>query len=827
LVLLLDDLQWADSATLDLLCYVAQHQAASRLCFLGAYRSDELTNHPALERCILDLTRTRQLMTFALAPLPETDVAELITVLVGVPPHPSLSHLLWQQSEGNPLFLEELLRAWLEKGVLTLTPSHIHVSSSPEARLPVSISSLIRHRLSRLPNTVLETLRTAAILGRTFTSGLLAEVMGQDEELVQQRLLTAVKAEVLRCEPSEAYTFSHDLLRAYLYTEVTPARRRRVHGFTGRVLEARLGQENMHQLAQLAFHFAHSGDRVRGASYSQLAAVQAVRASALLEATHHYRTALDLLDQQDQQRGALLLALGEAALTAGMEHEAVQTFGAAQTWFTHSPDVEAAARAAYGQGRAWARLEEHAAAQAALQQALTLLQEHPCPEKLLVLVELATLQAVSLGQHIEGMAYGQQALSLAQQLEDGRLEAMARRVVGNLLVRGNDLPPGIQILESALTLADSVHDLLEASECCACLTLAYLWSGKTQQMKEILLRRLELARRGPEPYQLRHIYPWLAGCAMGQANFSEAAQWLAQAEAAIASLASPEPRAFLLHIRGALAALQQEYEAAEELLVQAMTLFRKLGSGMLLWYLPLLGWVQLRLGKRQEALACLQEAEMLLDAHETGTILTGDAIAKLARMSLLLEDRERIARYFTQLEPFQGLFLDELVDRLLGELSIFGGNWSQARAFLEMAEIMARREGLPLELLETLKAQALLELARGGRGSAKRAFSFFEQALRLAEQLGLSREAVWLHEHLQQLPKRSSAVQSRVRPAGLSEREVEVLRLVAAGMSNRQIAEALILSERTVSNHLFHIFNKLGVDNRAAATAFAIHHKLA
>jgi predicted ATPase/DNA-binding CsgD family transcriptional regulator len=827
LVLLLDDLQWADTATLDLLCYVAQHQATARLCFLGAYRSDELANHPALERSIMELTRSRQLMTLALGPLPETDVAELITVLVGVPPHPSLSQLLWQKSEGSPLYLEELLRAWLETGVLTLTPSHIHVSSSPEHRLPTSISSLIRQRFSRLPKAVLETLHTAAILGRTFTSGLLAEIMGQDEELVQERLITAVQAGLLHYETSEDYTFSHDLLRAYLYNEVTPARRRRLHGFIGRVLEAQPDHEYMHQLAQLAYHFAHSGDRVRGATYCRLAAVQAVRAAAPSEATHLYGTALELLDQNDQQRGALLMALGEAALTAGKEREAVQAFEAAKTWFTHSPDVESAARSAYGLGRAHARLEEHAAAQTTFRQALTLLQEHACPEKILILVELATLLAVSLGQHSEGMAYGQQALSLARELGDNRLEAMARRVVGNVLVRSNDLPTGIALLEDALALADSVQDLPEASECCACLTLAYFWSGKVQQMKEILQRRLELARRGSEPYQLRHIYPWLAGCAMGQADFSEAEQWLSQAEVVIASLASPEPRAFLLHIRGALAALQQEYDAAVEQLEQAAAIFRQLGSGMLLWYLPLLGWVQLRRGLRQEALACLKEAELLLTAHESGTILTGDAIAKLANIALLLEDRERIARYFTLLQPFQGLFLDELVDRVLGQLSTYQGNWSQANAFLEKAEIIARREGLPLELLETLKAQAQLELSRGGKGSAKRASSCFEQALHLAEQLGLSREAAGLHEQLQQMPKRSYQVQSRVLPAGLSEREVEVLGLVAKGASNRQIAEALVLSERTVSNHLFHIFNKLGVDNRAAATAFAIKHKLA
>ncbi len=206
---------------------------------------------------------------------------------------------------------------------------------------------------------------------------------------------------------------------------------------------------------------------------------------------HHYHTALDLLDQQDHHRGSLLLALGEAALTAGAEREAVQAFEAAQTWFTHNTDVVAAARAAYGQGRAWARLEDHAAAQAAFEQALTLLHEHACSERVQILADLATLLAVSLGKHTEGMAYGQQALELARQLGKGRLEAMANRVVGNLLVRSNELPTGIPLLERALTLALAANDPAEAAECCACLTMAYFWSGQMHSMKESLLRRME------------------------------------------------------------------------------------------------------------------------------------------------------------------------------------------------------------------------------------------------------------------------------------------------------------------------------------------------
>src|SRR6202022_1213736 len=199
------------------------------------------------------------------------------------------------------------------------------------------------------------------------------------------------------------------------------------------------------------------------------------------------------------------------------------------------------------------------------------------------------------------------------------------------------------------TLAVAADDPAEVAECCACLTLAYFWSGQIQQMKESLLRRMEAAHRCQEPYQLRHIYPWLAGCAAFQGSFAEAEQWIAQAETAITSLASPEPQAFLLQIRGLLAVSQYEYEAAEGHLAQAVALFRQMGPGVLIWYLPILGWVQLLLGKRQEALACLKETETMLSSQEHKTIPTGNVVVYLAQIALLLQDRERIAHYTAML----------------------------------------------------------------------------------------------------------------------------------------------------------------------------------
>jgi predicted ATPase/DNA-binding CsgD family transcriptional regulator len=827
LVLLLDDLQWADPATLDLLRHVARQQSTARLLILGAYRAGELVSNPALERALLDLHRARLLTTLTIGPLTEEVIAALAAARLGLPVDPVVARLLHVHSEGNPFFAEELLRAWLETDALGESSGRFKLMRELPNVLPSSIVGIVRERLSRLSEATVESLRTAALIGRTFDVTFLAEVLGQDAEATEESLLAAVRTGLLRADPQDTFTFSHDKVRECLSVEVTSVRRRRLHGFIGRILEAQADRASAQHLADLAFHFTQSGDRSRGAHYARRAAEQAWQASAFEDALQHYRIALKLLPAEDGERGTLLLRLGEAAIWAGAEREAIAAFDEARDFFQERQDQLSAARAAHSLGRAWGRLEAHALAQAALETALAKLEDHPGPERVQVLMDLATLLAVSLGRQREGIAYGEQAASLAHHLQDKHLEAMANRTAGNLLMRENRLEEALPLLEGALSLAKMGDDPAEASECCACLTLAYTWSGHLASAKDIIRERLEWAKLSHDPYQARHVYSWLALFAALQAQFTEAEQWLTQAEAALADLSSSEPRAFLHHVRGWLAYTRGDSAAAEEHFSLAVELFRELGSGALVWYLAPLGLTQLLQGKRREVASCINEVETLLTSQQEGSMVIADALSKLALIALSLDDRERMARYYPRLLPFQGRGMEFFLDRVLGEMETLLGYWSQAQAHLSRAETMARREGVVPELARTLLAQGKLALAQGGRGSVTHARTLFEQAQALFEQLEMHGEAQRLSEHLEHLPGKSPARHARPLPAGLSEREVEVLRLIVAGKSNRQIADELILSERTVANHLAHIFNKTSTDNRAAATAFAIRHGLA
>jgi len=233
---------------------------------------------------------------------------------------------------------------------------------------------------------------------------------------------------------------------------------------------------------------------------------------------------------------------------------------------------------------------------------------------------------------------------------------------------------------------------------------------------------------------------------------------------------------------------------------------------------------------------------------------TGEPTVHLALIALALGLRDRYAGLYARLEVFRGQYHDALVDRVLGELALGLGNWAAARRVLADAETVARKYDCRPELAITLRLQAALVpliLASGvndaptqtvarvpsqvpSQASAQAAASAkLQEAVALFQSLEMVSEATRTDEALA-LTRAHASSQGLAKgsakshlPAGLSTREGEVLGLVATGLTNREIAQRLFLSEKTVANHITNIFNKLGVDNRAGATAFAVRHGIA
>ena len=838
LVLTLDDLHWADTASLDLLCYLTHHQSNAHLLILGAYRESEVDRNPALARALTELSHQRVLTTVIVSPLSATEIGMLAGGRYSGSLSPEVSVLLHAQSEGNPFFAEELLDGWIESGALSQDHQQ-WVAVAPLAHvLPPTIVGALRQRFSRLAPAVIDHLRVASIIGRSFDPSLLALAEEQEIEAVEECLLEAARARLIRIDQQGRYFFNHDKIRECLYIEVSTSRRRRLHELIGHVLEAHSSQEysmSMYQLADLAFHFARSGDRTRGIHYSLLAATQALQTAAAEEAMVHYSTALELLDSDDRRRGNVLLDLGKVALLAGKDREAETIYEAAQHWLLQANEEDDGARAAtaaHGLGLALWRQEKRQEAYAAMEHALAFFGNSECVEKVKILVDLSQLLMVYMGKHDEGLAYAQQALEIAHHLEETELEEIARRIiVGNLSLHGSDLPLAVQALEQMLTHAEERGDLAEAGECCLNLAVGNYWLAEVRRSYEVSLHRITLIERCRQSYQLRTAYTWPILLLASQGKWTEAEREIERARPVIEHLASPMPYAFLRQFQGFLAYQREKFAEAQCELETAWALAGlnlQSGLGEMTFYLGLLGLVQATVGKCEEALVSITRLERILELLPDGILPTAPMMVCLALTSIALDDHERARSLYTHLLAFRGQHYWFLVDRVLGLIATLCCEWETAAIHLASAEVIARREGLHPELARTLLGQADVALGQGTWESTQRAVDLLNKALALFEDLGMTDSARRVSRRLQSLSHRPRGpTHPSPLPANLTQREVAVLKLVTCGKSNSQIAQELVISEKTVIHHLTHIFNKTNSENRAAATAFAIRNGLA
>jgi len=312
-LLFLDDLHWADAATLDMLGYLVRNLAASPLLIIGTYRSDVvLDDHPlfSLQQTLFDEEFLEEL---DLAPLSKEDIAEIVNTLPQTMADPyRLTLFLTQISEGNPFILFETLRELEEQGWHRPTSADVlSIANGPlgqEALIPVKVQTRIRRRIARLPNESQQLLSIAAVIGREFEVELLQAASGVSLEVVldcldnwlarhlvreivsrEQPLKTAQTPEVVS---HHRYDFSHDLIRAVVYDDLNKARRGSLHGRVGHALEQLYAGHEEKVVERLAHHFHLGHESDKALTYLQQAGQQAQAVYALPIALACYEQAL-------------------------------------------------------------------------------------------------------------------------------------------------------------------------------------------------------------------------------------------------------------------------------------------------------------------------------------------------------------------------------------------------------------------------------------------------------------------------------------------------------------------------------------------------------
>ena len=471
-VLVLDDLQWADKGSLQLLRLLVTSDDAIRLLVIGTYRRSELTDAHPLTSALVTLRREPRVSEIDLTGLDDAGVVAFLEAAAGhelAEPGHELALALYRETEGNPYFVGEVLAHLYETGVIFRTESGRWQAREDLERwtLPESVVQVVASRVARLGEGARRALSLASVIGREFDLDLLAAVSDRSEDELLDILDGASSAALVRevHERAGCYTFSHALVQHTLYQELGATRRARVHRSVAEAIEAACHGVPGRRVAELAYHWSNATRPVelaKAVSYGLQAGTAALEALAPDEAVRHFSQALALLeddtDPDASLRMDLLLGLGTAQRQAGSS-DYRETFLDAARRARELSDTDRLVSAALGNNRGLvsSALEIDTERISVLEAALAALPASDSRERALLLATLCTELTFgsSLDRRVE---LADEALSMARRLGHAETTVVVADLVQTPLsvprMHQQRLGISIEVLELAESLAD-------------------------------------------------------------------------------------------------------------------------------------------------------------------------------------------------------------------------------------------------------------------------------------------------------------------------------------------------------------------------------------
>jgi len=612
LVLLLDDLQWADDATLQLLHFLPRQIGATRLLIAGAYRPEDVPADSALSQLIAAWQQSGNLIP--LAALEQPSMALLIDDRLGGPPTPNLVHQLQERSAGNPLFAVQLLRLMQQEGLLHQRHGAWELPASAALeRLPPEIHQVISRRVRRLDALARELLTHAAVLGREFSYAALEALWDGPASTVFPSLDTAQELRLL-VETEAGYAFRHPLLWEALYGQISSRRRPGLHERAGLALEAVYGEEAPRYAAELARHFtlAGPGYAPRSCWYLTLAGDTAARVYANEEALALYRRALEVAGTT-REAAELREKIGPILTTLGRYDEAVMALELAALAYGDSDHREGLARVAAQLG--WAHWASGANEEglARVEQVLhgTMAAASPA---LAALYGVWSVLLEGALRYEEGLAAAEQAVATARAVGNEHLIAQAEGRQALLLVALDRSPEARPLLERAVPLLEVERDLPNLTRALRTLADLHAAEGRLDLALHYLERELAVAQRMGDPQSVTVAAVALARSEIAAAQVGASLAALDQAVEMDRRLEAIPALLSALLARGRLLLLRGEAEHGTRDLEEAITLSAQANAYREQWMsIRLLAQWNLRAGHPERAIERLEPLQSAPD----------------------------------------------------------------------------------------------------------------------------------------------------------------------------------------------------------------------
>jgi class 3 adenylate cyclase/tetratricopeptide (TPR) repeat protein len=724
LILVLDDLHWADVPTLLLLRHVVRATEGSSLLILGTYRQTEVDEAHPLGQAIAELRRARALATVTLGGLGEGEVAELVaSQLTGAAPA-TVARSLVERTQGNPFFVEEILRDVGPDGDV----------SDALTRIPDSVKDLLLRRLRRLDEGCKRLLTIAAVAGHEFALDVLELVAGGAAEEIAEGLEPAIAAQVIH-ESSTAvgqYSFAHALIRETIYEQISLTRRAQLHRRIGEAIEGALGDAAHQRAGSLSYHFSAAGDVRKAYEYHSQAAAAAAHVYAVEPALAHYTEALEagaklgLEAAHEPALRGLLLQRGKMRWRTGDVSGAERDLGA----------VLDAAR------RAGDRVSE--------------------------LEALNELGIVSLRSDLRAAARSHEAaLEIARELGDVAAETSALDRLSVISSHLLQLDRALELGERALELARGTGDDIVTGRAIDSIKLAALQLGDLHRLQELTAELEPLWRERGDLWYLQWTLLESAFVPLGAARWEEAKERLAEASAINRRVRDPLAEMLILDASGWLNRSRGAYQDALAAGRQAVA--RSADVGWEAWAASTLGstlldlraagpaarvlergvaagerigavsetarclgqlaWARCLLGDADEARALCARAGELLEgatAPQGGAFVFGaHAYAAVARVLLATgrpeQGKEVLLSVFRAAERSGWREAAACTGLVIGLCAEAGGGLGLARERLQHAAELADRYGIPAVGWEAHAALARLLDERDEHRAAARA----------------------------------------------------------------------------------------------------------
>ncbi len=840
--LVLEEVHWADRSTRAFALFLARALREERVALILTYRTDELHRRHPLLPLLAELERMERTRRIVLSPFDRRELTEALEDILGDEPSEQLVERLFARSEGNPLYIEELLAAGLDG----------------RGAAPDSLRHAFMLRIERLSDEAQRAARVVAV-GRRLDDVTIGALAGLEGDRLQLALRHAVSEQVLIARGDDRFTFRHALLREALYEDLLPGERADLHLALARRLEQACEQRDDRELERttaVASHYAAAGE--------QRDALKAtVRAAGAAERVHAFGEAADLAERALE----LWPRVEDAQQLVEMDHVAMlEMAAAAHGQDGHHPRAEVLTREALREleptsdasrysallGRLartqWALNRGEDAVQTA-ERALELL---PADDRSLERARLLSWLARTRflrGRFREAIRDGEEALELAVAVGHPSAEAETLNTLGMAMIALGQVDEGVARMQRTIEIARETNDLDTMTYAYTNLADMLYLAGRTRD-------GFRIAREGTEaiPQRLRADHDWVSltvselafesgDWEMARRHLGPKPTWLTGRQLIFRQLRTADQALG----EGELEVADSALESVEQLVAassepQWIGLFGSLRSELLRRQRDLVGAraaVQAALDRIE---LCTDDVMRIARVTAIGMVIEADVAQRARDLREKPQERDALARARIHAQRLRAAAQDggpvERAWLLLGQAELErargrsdGGKWLQAAESWDQLERPYRAA-----IARWHAAEAFVEA--GQREAAAEALS---AGLETARRLG----AGWLIAELATLASRARLEAASLAPGdreaagdgvpgradgddpfGLTPRERQVLALIAEGATNRQIGQALYMAEKTASVHVSRILSKLGVSSRTQAAAVAHRQQL-